>query len=230
MTTLVSILCLGFFLGMRHATDTDHVVAVATIVSRQRSMRGAAFTGISWGVGHSLAMLLIGGAIVLFGLVIPARLGLGLEFSVGLMLIVLGILNLGGILRSVRAAIPESMWLDARENRRTPTRDPMLLSEKVRPVMIGIIHGLAGSAAVALLVLPIIQNPLWAMAYLLIFGVGTITGMMLITAVIAMPFLYASTASDVLKRWMAGATGVLSIGFGGFMVYEIGFVEGLLRP
>ena len=104
MTTLASILLLGFFLGMRHATDSDHVVAVTTIVSRQRSVAGAAFTGIFWGIGHSLTLLVIGGAIILFGLVIPERLGMSLEFCVALMLILLGTLNLRATMRAVRIA------------------------------------------------------------------------------------------------------------------------------
>ena len=94
MTALLSILALGFFLGMRHATDSDHVIAVSTIVSRERDVRHAAIIGMFWGVGHSITLLVVGGAIVVFGLVIPQRLGLSLEFCVALMLIILGAFNL----------------------------------------------------------------------------------------------------------------------------------------
>ena len=104
MITLLSILFLGFFLGMRHATDSDHVIAVTTIVSRQRSIGSAALTGVFWGVGHSLTLLVVGGAIVFFGIVIPERLGLSLEFCVALMLILLGALNLRVTLRSLRSS------------------------------------------------------------------------------------------------------------------------------
>ena len=96
----------------------------------------------------------------------------------------------------------------------------------MRPLVIGTVHGLAGSAVVALLVLPIIRDPIWALAYLLIFGVGTITGMMLITAAIAVPISY-STRFQFLHRHLGTAAGVLSLGFGGFLVYQIGFVDGL---
>src|SRR3954470_14027689 len=102
MMTLISFLLLGFFLGMRHATDPDHVIAVTTIVSRERTVRNAAWIGIVWGVGHSLTMLLVGGGIVFFGVVIPPRLGLSLEFSVALMLIVLGLFNLKSFTRWLR--------------------------------------------------------------------------------------------------------------------------------
>src|SRR3979490_2551582 len=93
MMTLISFLFLGFFLGMRHATDADHVIAVSTIVSRERTIRNAALIGVVWGIGHTLTWLLVGGTIVLLGLVMPPRLGLSLEFSVALMLILLGFLN-----------------------------------------------------------------------------------------------------------------------------------------
>ena len=96
MLTLLSIVVLGFFLGMRHATDADHVVAVTTIVSRERSVGAAALIGVLWGVGHTLTILLVGGAIILFGIVIPPRMGLTMELSVALMLILLGVLNLTG--------------------------------------------------------------------------------------------------------------------------------------
>src|SRR4029079_13255600 len=100
--TFLSILLLGFFLGMRHATDADHVVAVTTIVSRQRTVASAALTGIFWGIGHSLTLLVVGGAIIFFSIVIPERLGLSLEFCVALMLVLLGVVNLRVAMRSMR--------------------------------------------------------------------------------------------------------------------------------
>src|SRR5882672_6092537 len=105
MITLLSIIALGFFLGMRHATDPDHVIAVTTIVSRQRSIRHAALIGVLWGMGHTITILVVGSAIILFGLVIPPRVGLTMELSVGLMLILLGILSLSGIMRWIKETV-----------------------------------------------------------------------------------------------------------------------------
>ncbi|HKV73145.1 MAG TPA: hypothetical protein VJN95_01395, partial [Gemmatimonadales bacterium] len=102
MNGLFSIVALGFFLGMRHATDPDHVVAVTTIVARQKKAGSAAWIGALWGLGHTLTILIVGGGIILFRWVIPPRLGLSMEFSVGLMLILLGIMNLSGFWRVYR--------------------------------------------------------------------------------------------------------------------------------
>src|SRR5215472_5252626 len=101
MVSFFSIIALGFFLGMRHATDPDHVIAVTTIVSRQRNIARSAMIGAFWGVGHTLTILLVGAAIILFNLVIPPRLGLSMELSVGVMLIVLGLVNVVSFFRSI---------------------------------------------------------------------------------------------------------------------------------
>ena len=254
MTTIFPILLFGFFLGMRHATDSDHVVAVTTIVSRQRNIGSAAWTGVFWGIGHSLTLLVVGGAIILFGLVVPERLGMSLEFCVALMLILLGALNLRAAMRSVENVAAQSEHVHEHVHRHgdyvhshTHGHEPNLhghdpgavppaqldrrfgrlrFYQALRPIVIGTVHGLAGSAAVALLVLPIIHDPLWAMAYLVIFGVGTIAGMMLITAAIAVPVSY-STRFRFLHQHLGTAAGVLSLAFGFFLVYQIGLVDGL---
>lgn len=237
MITLLSILFLGFSLGMRHATDSDHVVAVTTIVSRQRSIGSAALTGVFWGIGHTFTLLVVGGAIIFFGIVIPQRVGMGLEFGVALMLILLGSLNLRGTIRLLRsaatprdgddAAEPSDEW----ENASSPRRLERIFARvkyyrAMRPAIIGVVHGLAGSAAVALLVVPLIQRPIWGFVYLLVFGLGTIAGMMLITATIAVPITY-STRFSFFHRYFGTAAGLLSVAFGLFLAYQIGIVEGL---
>jgi high-affinity nickel permease len=216
MTSLLAICLLGFFLGMRHATDPDHVIAVTTIVSRQRTTAGAAMIGGLWGVGHTLTILVVGAGIILLGWVIPPRLGLSLELSVGVMLIVLGFMNLSGVLQR----ITESATPDRRLG-------GLGLYQTVRPLIVGVVHGLAGSAAVALLVLATIGNTGWAVLYLLVFGLGTIAGMMLITAGIAWPMTYAGTRAAGLPHKLRLASGVISLVVGLALAYRIGVVDGL---
>ena len=250
MASLVSILLLGFFLGMRHATDPDHVIAVTTIVARQRRVGAAALIGVLWGIGHTLTMVAVGGAIIVFGVVIPPRLGLTMELSVALMLILLGLLNVSGIMRWITAIAtpvhvhPHRHGDYAHSHGHTPAAhghaeddtaiarlDRRLgglgLYQMLRPLVVGVVHGLAGSAAVALLVLATIPDPWWGIAYLVVFGAGTIAGMMLITAATALPFTYTVSRFAAVNRHLVLASGVASIGFGLFLVYRIGVVDGL---
>src|SRR5262245_49627426 len=169
--TFGSTIALGFLLGMRHATDADHVAAVAATVGRERLVRPAAWIGVWWGVGHTITIVLVGAAIVLFNWIIEPRLGLAMEFAVSLMLVLLGFGNLRAASGSEATARTGG---DVRN---------------IRSVMIGVVHGLAGSAAVALLVMTTISDPWWAIVYLLVFGAGTIAGMAMITMAIAMPFV-----------------------------------------
>lgn len=249
MLSLITIVALGFFLGMRHATDADHVVAVTTIVSRERSVRSAALIGVLWGLGHTLTIFIVGSILILFGVVIPPRLGLTMELSVGLMLILLGLFNLSGRIEWIRQkfaagtarphshggvvhthdvacesadseAAPSLTWMDRTFGR-------LGLYQSLRPLAVGIVHGLAGSAAVALLVLTTIRIPALAIAYLLVFGLGTVAGMMLITAAIALPFTVSQNRFSRMNRVLAAASGVISLAFGLVIVYQTGFVHGL---
>jgi high-affinity nickel permease len=202
---MLSVVVLGLLLGMRHATDADHVVAVATIVSRQRDLRLAAWVGALWGLGHTVTIVLVGAPIVLFNWVVAPRVALAMEFAVGVMLVLLGLRNLGT----------------------TSAGDVAHGHPHVRPIAVGIVHGLAGSAAVALLVLTTIRDPSWAIAYLLVFGLGTVIGMVLVTTAIALPFAVAGNGSPRTHSYLRMTTGLLSFGFGLFIAYRIGIVDGL---
>jgi ABC-type nickel/cobalt efflux system permease component RcnA len=218
----------GLLLGMRHSTDPDHVVAVSTIVSKQRSIRQAGLIGSIWGLGHTLTIFAVGSMIILFGVVIPPRLGLSMEFSVALMLILLGVLNLTGVMQRLTWYLTRNgKPLDKAETLIDRSVGRFGVYQCVRPLVIGIVHGLAGSAAVALLVLSTIHSPAWATIYLLIFGAGTMVGMMCMTAVMAVPLAYAGSRFGSLSRVFSVASGVVSVCFGFFLVYQLGFLGGL---
>jgi len=234
------------------------VIAVTTIVSRQNKISRAAMTGIFWGMGHTLTILAVGTAIILFGLVIPARIGLSMEFSVAVMLVILGGMNVVAFVRSVRSTAklqaphghvhshahshgdyvhthPHSHQPESHPH--APEKNPVSRMDRhfrnfglyryVRPLLIGIVHGLAGSAAVALLVLATISDPRWAVAYLLLFGLGTVAGMMLITMSIAAAFTFLGRRHANFSARLGLASGLLSLAFGLVLVYQIGFTSGL---
>lgn len=263
---MLTVIGVGFLLGIRHATDPDHVIAVTTIVSRQRSIRHAGLIGILWGVGHTITILLVGATIILFNLAIPARVGLAMELAVGIMLIVLGVLNLTGVTQwithrftpghqhkesgdaSLRSPIHSHAHTHGGESHvHIHSHNPevhihlegrpqgafqnalarMGLYQLLRPLVVGLVHGLAGSAAVALLVLTTIREPRWAIAYLLVFGVGTIAGMMLITTMIGIPFAYTGRRFESFNRGLGVASGLISVAFGLFVTLQIGFIDGL---
>ena len=199
MLSLVSILLLGFVLGMRHATDADHVVAVTTIVSDQPSLWRASGVGALWGIGHSVTILLVGGAIILFRLTIPPRLGLAMEFAVAVMLIVLGAINL-------RASHHAAGRDHGHEHK--PSRGA------IRPLVVGFVHGLAGSAFIALLVVAAVPGAWLGLAYLGLFGLGTVAGMALITVAIALPSMLTAHRFVRMQRYLRLASGVASVAFG----------------
>jgi len=203
----LALLGLGLLLGLRHAADPDHVVAISAIAARTERLWPATRVGIVWGLGHTLTLSAVAGGIILFGWVVPPRLGLAMEFCVAIALVFVGLVN-------VRSHSHERANL-------SDTGGPR------RAFLVGLVHGLAGSAAVALLVVSAVREPFWACAYLLMFGAGTLAGMTLITTGLALP------VATVAHRWQGGngliriTTGAMSVAMGVWLVYQIGWNDGL---
>jgi high-affinity nickel-transport protein len=251
MSELLALAGFGFLLGMRHATDADHVIAVTTILSRSQRFLHSTLIGGLWGLGHTVTVLIVGILIIGFNVVIPPPVGLALEFAVALMLILLGILNLTGAMRwlTERLTPPAPLHGHAHEHLHAHEAgddfhphghahlhghgsDPGLLAtfgwfQLLRPLAVGLVHGLAGSAAVALLVLATIQDTGTAMLYLVIFSVGVAAGMAILTTLIGLPFMVSRTRSERINRWLTMGSGALSLAFGLFLAYQIGFIDGL---
>jgi high-affinity nickel-transport protein len=244
---------LGLFLGMRHATDADHVIAVTTIVTRQRDLAAAAVTGLLWGLGHSLTVVAVGGAIIVFNVTVPPSLERGMEISVGAMVIALGLTNVAAFL-NLRPSIwrrlarssnhihthPHSHgdYVHTHPHGHTPEQHPHADEETplarldrrfgrwrwyahLRPVVIGVVHGLAGSAAVSLLVVAAVREPGWAVAYLVVFGLGTVAGMMIVTVSIASAVRLAGGATERMSRRLGLAAGLAAVVFGVIFTYRV---------
>lgn len=257
MISLLSIIVMGFLFGMRHATDPDHVIAVSTIVSREGNVKSASMIGVAWGLGHALTIVAVGFVMIFFRIAPPPRVGLAMELAVGLMLIFLGLNNLRGFLNwpakrfqvgvpdqgnhvynhrhgnYVHAHINGEQLVHAHHRDALATLDRWFhrpgMYQLLRPLVIGIVHGLAGSAAIALLVLTTIHTVPWAVAYLVVFGIGTVMGMMLITLTMGSSFSYAGRRIATVGRHFASVAAVISVALGLFIAYQIGFVDGLFR-
>lgn len=214
--SVVPILSLGFALGVAHATDADHVIAVSTMVGaraasdRKRGLARIASAlapalriGSMWGLGHTLTVIAVGSALIGFRLAMPAELGLGLELCVALMLIALGALGL----RSLGHHPPR-------------TRTPL------RSLGVGVVHGLAGSAAIAIAVASQVDDASLGFVYLAVFGIGTIVGMTVITSALALPFALSARTRGIMT-WLQRGAAAVSLAFGLVLVVKIGFVEGL---
>ncbi len=227
--TISTALFFGFLLGVRHALDADHIVAVTTIVSRSSSIFRSALVGLNWGIGHTLTLFAVGFGVLVFKLTIPDRLALSMEFVVGIVLVLLGIPLIRQLVAG-RTHIHVHQHGDSRHlhshahHEETPDHDHQHVR---RPLLIGMMHGLAGSGALTLLVLSTMSSVVQGLFFLLLFGIGSILGMLLFSGLIALPFRLTAKLSLRLNLWVQGAAGLISVAFGLFIMWQTGFVGGL---
>jgi high-affinity nickel-transport protein len=206
---MLSAALLGFLLGIRHAADSDHVAAIAALVARHRRVGFAARIGAAWGLGHSLTILAVGGVLVTLRIAAPPEWTIGAELLVAGILVVLGIANLRALGRP-REAHPHAETPHSHEGRTA-----------LRAFGVGIAHGLGGSAAVAILALAAMPTTQTALAYLAVFGIGTVGGMVVLSLALGLPLLLAHRV-PMITRWVLAGSGMVSIGAGLYLVYAVG--------
>ena len=241
--SIVSVLVFGLLFGLKHAVEADHLAAVSTIVSERKSILSSALVGGMWGIGHTISLLVAGIVVIVLQVEIGARLASALEFGVALMLVALGINALRKLMRSGTLHFHQHQHFghahlhphlhdvtsgnSASEIVDADTHHGLRIG--VRPLLVGMVHGLAGSAALMLLVLSTIKSQLVGMAYIGVFGIGSIGGMMLMSALVGLPIHLTANRFASGTRVLQGLAGAFSLCLGLFMTYEIGYVGGLFR-
>lgn len=235
---MFSILLFGFLIGLRHAIEADHVMAVASLAA-DKNPRRVIQQGVVWGLGHTLTLLVVGGIVLYADTLIPAEVANMLELFVGVMLLVLG----GDLIRRVvknrwhihthqhsnglshnhlhSHAVkidPEATWHDHFHSRDFP----------LRALLVGMMHGLAGSAALVLLTLQTVQSPLTGIFYLIIFGFGSIAGMALLSFCIAVPMRHPLLKTGRIRNGLSGVIGISTMLLGAYTIYDIGLSDGVL--
>ncbi len=226
--TILTALFFGFLLGVRHALDADHIVAITTIVSRTGSLLRSTLVGLSWGLGHTLTLFAAGFVVLVFKLTIPDKLALSMEFVVGVFLVLLG----APLIRQLFVNRPhvhahqhgDKRHLHSHSHDDTPVHDHRHIK---RPLLMGMVHGLAGSGALTILVLGTMSSVAQGLVFLLVFGVGSILGMMLFSGLIGLPFKFTARRSQRLNLWIRGVAGLVSVALGCVIMWQTAFVGGL---
>lgn len=227
----IAILGLGLIIGLRHALDADHLAAVSAIVCERKSVSSSLLIGGLWGLGHTISLVISGVGVILLNLQI-GRYEKALEFGVALMLIGLGANVLYQLFNEKPAHLhPHQHGQQVHTHLHLHQKSPDPISNRlsIRPLLIGMVHGLAGSAGLMLVVLATINNTLLAFVYIVIFGIGSIGGMMIMSFLLGLPAQLTTGSFTRANLAIRALSGVFSLGFGLWLAYEIGYVERLLR-
>ncbi len=230
-TSPLAVLGLGFVLGLRHALDVDHLAAVSTIVSERRSLWRSSLVGALWGLGHTASLLAVAVAVIGLHREIPPSVGRALELGVAAMLVALGL----NLLRTVTRG--DRLHAHAHTHAGRSHGHPHVHSRGMiehdhgpsrrRPFFVGLVHGLAGSAGLMLAVVATIPSPALALAYVAIFGFGSVGGMTIMSVLFALPALLTTGRFVGAERVLRVGAAVTSVVVGLAMAWEIGLPAGL---
>ncbi|MDH3473492.1 MAG: hypothetical protein OEM59_07355 [Rhodospirillales bacterium] len=236
---MLTILALGFLIGMQHALEADHIAAVSSIVARQTSPGGVLRHGLAWGLGHSATLLVVAGAAILLDAAVGEELARVLELGVGIMLVLLGGHVIYCLLRDrihvhLHRHRDGTMHVHAHSHRDETRRHDPARHEHAHPrawplrgLLVGLMHGMAGSAALLILAASAMPVPALGLAYVALFGFGSVIGMGALSAVIALPLAYSARFLTWANRSLQAMIGLGTLGLGAFTIYDSG-LEGLL--
>jgi sulfite exporter TauE/SafE len=226
---MASAALLGVLLGLRHALEADHIVALTAIVGQGRGVRRALMAGLRWGIGHSITILVVGFAALALKISIPQGLALSLEFAVGIALVVLGIplIRRWAARNHLHRHRHESAWHTHPHTHGEAVGHAHRHSRK--PFFMGMLHGLAGSGALTVLVLATMESVAEGVVFLLLFGLGSILAMLVVGGLLGLSFGLAARSPGRIDRWLEGAVGMVSIGFGLYIMWRVGFAGALFE-
>jgi len=234
---MLSLLFIGFLIGMRHALEADHVAAVASLATSTSSLKSAVKHGAAWGLGHTIALFLFGSIVILTDSIMPENMALGLEFAVGIMLLILGVDVIRKMIRDKVHFHTHQHGNDkqhfhahkhkngsinkAAHNPRNHQHTHTSLFPR-KALFVGLMHGMAGSAALILLTLQTVSSPLTGLLYMLLFGFGSITGMAVLSVIIAIPLRHSAKGLTWLNNGLQTVIGLATIALGSTLIYDIG--------
>ena len=236
---MLSVLFLGFLLGMRHAIEADHVAAVASMTTRATSLKEAVRLGATWGLGHTLTLFLFGSIVIFSSSAIPDTLAMSLEFVVGIMLVLLGA-------DVIRRMLKERVHFHLHKHddgikhfhahshkgegvhKKSAHEHSHKKSFHLRSLLVGMMHGMAGSAALIVLTLQTVESPAIGLIYMALFGFGSVVGMAVLATIIMVPLRHSAKNLTRFYHGFQTTIGAGTIALGMFVMYEIGFVEGLI--
>jgi len=232
---VITLLALGFLIGMRHALEADHVAAVASLASESRSFGQFVRQGASWGLGHTLTLFAFGSVVIVMDSAVPERLAQWLEFGVAVMLVLLGADVLRRVLRDkvhfhTHRHGADQVHFHAHSHRGERRHDPAHHAHEhpgrfpFRALVVGLVHGMAGSAALILLTVDTIASPWLGLAYIALFGLGSMVGMAVLSAVIAVPLRYSARSLTWLHNSLRATVGLGTMALGIFTIVNLGLV------
>lgn len=217
MTSSALGIVLGVLVGLRHAFEADHLTAVSTLITETHSPRSGALLGVLWGIGHTVSLVVVGVILVIVGATLPERAGVVFELGVAAMLLVLGVRTIALASRASTHTHTHShshshSYLILRSHPR-PHAHTHVTAKRWRPVVVGLVHGLAGSGALTAVVFARLPGTAARILYMVLFGVGSIAGMAIASGLAgaAIGFLARSAST---RKWIAISTGVLSVAVG----------------